>query len=207
MKNILAVFAVVCSVLIPSAKGTTLSCTIYTADPSQAKTIAVGTLVKNWSGKLFFVTERSWSHFPAELEIHPVCNGKISAQAGDKFLYYSLQPEQVLNFADDDSLLSLDSSEAKEVLKKFSKHQIPKQTNPAWQFCDVDEDCIKVYDQCQNPARINKAFEKEFSNFSLSQKGLCTKTNKDIDSDSLECLDHFCSKSPVRIRTIFGYRY
>lgn len=194
------------------AEATTPICSIFPLDPKLAKSLAVGTLVKRWPGKFAFITERNWGGVPSEIQVENVCNNGIEKRIGEKFLLFSKHDRSKSPSVLGDELMPLNSPESTELINTFAtKTNFAGELNPSWQFCKFDSDCVHVLNHCEEKVGINKKYLEKFtSNLRKISPSTVCKTDlkkSNIDAPHPQCVDNFCSKPSVKVRTFWGYQY
>ena len=65
--------------------------------------------------------------------------------------------------------------------------------NPAWLYCNKDNECISKQNSCGEFIALSKYHEETFSKYSEMKKDLKCKKNSTLKKLSLKCINFFCS--------------
>jgi hypothetical protein len=183
---------------------------IFPKNPLEAKVLASGKLVHSlWTGKLYFIRQRNWNVNFSKIEVADDCDNNIKRQAGKSFLYFNSNENRSEQLTIDSNIIPFDSLHAKATILKFAKiNNFVGEINPSWQFCEADNECIQVKNQCGNTIGINKDFSLNYFEFLKSKKiaNECSKS-KSVKNEigKPECIDNFCNEPDVKVRTFFGF--
>jgi hypothetical protein len=184
---------------------------IFPKQPLNANILASGKLVRSlWSGKLYFKTQRDWNLNSSQLVVAPVCDSSIKWEAGKSFLYFTSHLGDSRQLTFDSNIIPINSSESKEVILKFaSSNNFIGEINPSWQYCESDNECVQVENQCGKSIGVNKNFKVNYLEFLKSKKFKreCSNasSSQNEKSENPKCIDNFCNEPDVKIRTVFGF--
>lgn len=187
--------------LITGANATqvTLDYKLLSENPALAKTIVIGKIVKESSGKLFLIPEKGWTKHPIRIEVK---------QSGDDGLFYpsnEIVGEKYLLFMVNGKNKLSEDVEIHQLLKKSEvaigklalRKEFVGEMNLSWQYCKLDNECIQTKNLCGKPVGLNKEYQKIYLDFLASRKTKvdCSKDapRKTEKSMGSKCIDFFCS--------------
>lgn len=116
-------------------------------------------------------------------------------KAGLSYILYSENATSTNGDLNENSyikLIELDSVEAKKIILSLLDKELQEgKINPSWQYCEKDDDCLKVIDRCGGAVSISEPFLLWYNKAQM-KSNKCYSSNQHSNKLVSKCIRRFC---------------
>jgi hypothetical protein len=184
-------------VLIPSAyacKVDLRGVQLVEKEPYLAKTAVTGTVLIGKDGEATLKVNKYWGKHLSSYKLNYLlseCSVHVVPSFEYLFLSLSEIKENAMIGKSGGTFIKL--SESKEYMEKLSSlTNFSGEINPAWQFCEKDDECVTSKNKCNIKIGVNRKYESTYLDFlkESNRKWDCSKKNEKQIAG--KCINSFC---------------